>query len=54
VLDVFAEIDNVTNRGNLCCTTYLVANTASGPTLTPENSTWLPRFFLIGVTWQLP
>ena len=54
VLDVFAEIDNVTNRGNLCCTTYRVSSAAAGPTLVPEYSAWLPRFFLIGVTWQLP
>jgi TonB-dependent receptor-like protein len=53
-LDVFAEIDNVTNRGNPCCTTYLVSSSAAGPVLTPEYSSWLPRFFLLGVTWQLP
>jgi hypothetical protein len=54
VLDVFAEIDNVTNRSNLCCTTYRVLSSASGPTLVPEYSSWLPRLFLVGVTWQLP
>ena len=54
VLDVFAEVDNVTNRGNLCCTTYRVSGTGTDLALVAENSTWLPRFFLLGVTWQLP
>ena len=54
VLDVFAEIDNATNRGNLCCTTYRVSSSVAGPALTAENSPWLPRFFLVGITWQLP
>jgi hypothetical protein len=54
VLDVFAEIDNVTNHGNPCCTTYQVSGTGADTALTPEYSTWLPRFFLVGVNWQLP
>ena len=54
VLEVFAEINNVTNHGNPCCTTYGLAITGGGPTLTSEDSSWLPRLFLLGVTWQLP
>jgi outer membrane receptor protein involved in Fe transport len=54
VLDIFAEVDNATNRGNLCCTTYRVSRSGAGLALEPENSTWLPRFFLVGITWQLP
>jgi hypothetical protein len=53
VIEAFGEIQNVTNRSNPCCTTYRVSRTGAGA-LIPEYSAWLPRFFLMGVTWQLP
>ncbi|MEP7247005.1 MAG: TonB-dependent receptor, partial [Gammaproteobacteria bacterium] len=54
VLDVFGEIDNSTNHSNLCCSSYRLSGSGSGTLLAPEQSGWLPRLFLIGVTWQLP
>lgn len=53
-LEVFAEVDNVSNHGNACCVSYSVVSSGSQTTLSPETSTWLPRLYLIGVTWQLP
>jgi outer membrane receptor protein involved in Fe transport len=52
-LDAFFEIDNLTNHSNSCCSSYrLASNGLSG--LSREDSSWLPRVFLLGVTWQLP
>lgn len=52
-LDAYLEIDNLTNRDNPCCSSYRLSSTGA-PTLTRADSGWLPRVFLIGVTWQLP
>jgi hypothetical protein len=54
VLRVFLEADNVTNRGNPCCTDYRTVESPEGLDLTHEVSEWLPRIFLLGATWQLP
>jgi hypothetical protein len=53
-LEVFAEIDNVTGHANECCVSYTVTSSGPQTTLSPQTSTWLPRLYLIGVTWQLP
>lgn len=53
-LEVFGEIDNATNHGNLCCASYSVSSTGGITTLSPDTSTWLPRLYLVGVTWKLP
>jgi len=53
-LQVFGEIDNASNHGNECCVSYTVTSSGSPTSLSPETSTWLPRLYLIGVTWQLP
>ncbi|HVY82480.1 MAG TPA: TonB-dependent receptor [Steroidobacteraceae bacterium] len=52
-LDAYLEIDNLTNHDNPCCSSYRLSSTG-GPRLTREDSGWLPRVFLLGVTWQLP
>ena len=52
-LDVFFEIDNVTNHGNLCCSEYQMSSSGVGA-LSREDKSWLPRLYLLGVTWQLP
>jgi hypothetical protein len=52
-LDAFFEIVNLTSRDNPCCSSYRLSAPGSG-TLTRADSSWLPRLFLIGVTWQLP
>ena len=53
-LESFVELDNVTDHGNLCCVNYQLSETESGPRLAGDTSSWLPRFILLGVTWQLP
>jgi outer membrane receptor protein involved in Fe transport len=53
VLDAFLEIDNLTNHDNPCCSAYRLSSSGVGA-LTREDSSWLPRLFLLGVTWQLP
>jgi len=53
-LEVFGEVDNATNHGNPCCSSYAPPEDGSTGPLSRETSTWLPRLFLIGVTWQLP
>jgi len=51
VLEVTAEIDNLTNRDNPCCVAYEI-EPAGG--LAASTSAWLPRVYLLGVTWQFP
>jgi outer membrane receptor protein involved in Fe transport len=51
-LEVFAELDNLTNHANDCCVSYSVGSSAAA--LTSKISTWLPRLYLLGVTWRLP
>jgi hypothetical protein len=53
-LQVFAEIDNVTNHSNDCCVSYTVQSAGPLASLSSQTSTWLPRLYLLGVTWQLP
>ena len=54
VLQVFAEIDNLTNHSNECCVSYAVQSAGPLASLSPQTSTWLPRLYLAGVTWRLP
>ncbi len=53
-LHVFAEVDNATNHSNSCCVSYAVQSTSPVASLSSQTSTWLPRLYLLGVTWQLP
>jgi outer membrane receptor protein involved in Fe transport len=53
-IQAFVEVDNLTNHGNLCCVNYELSRTSGGPMLNGDTSTWLPRFALAGITWQLP
>ena len=53
-LQVFAEVDNLTNHSNDCCVSYIVQTAGPLATLSPQASTWLPRLYLVGVTWQFP
>jgi hypothetical protein len=53
-LQVYGEIDNLTNHGNDCCVSYTVQSTSPLVSLSPQATTWLPRLYLVGVTWQLP
>ena len=53
-LHVYGEIDNLTNHANDCCVSYTVQSSRPLASLSPRDSTWLPRLYLLGVTWQLP
>lgn len=53
-LHVYGEIDNLTNHANECCVSYTVQSGEPLPSLSSQSSTWLPRVYLLGVTWQLP
>jgi hypothetical protein len=53
-LHVFGEIDNLTNHANNCCVFYTVESAGPLPPLSSRDSTWLPRLYMVGVTWQLP
>jgi hypothetical protein len=53
-LHVYGEIDNLTNHANDCCASYEIQSADSLPALSPRATTWLPRLYLVGVTWQLP
>jgi len=53
-LHVYGEIDNLTNHANDCCVAYSVQPSGSLAALSARDSTWLPRLYLLGVTWQLP
>jgi TonB-dependent receptor-like protein len=53
-LHVYGEIDNFTNHANDCCVAYSVQQVGSLASLSSRDSTWLPRLYLLGVTWQLP
>jgi hypothetical protein len=52
-LDAFVEIDNLTNHNNPCCSEFRPSSAGAG-SFTREETSWLPRLFLLGVTWQLP
>ncbi len=53
-LRVFAEVANATDAANRCCTRYQIALPGDPASLTGEQSDWVPRYGLIGVTWMLP
>ena len=53
-LEVFAEIDNASNHANECCLSYTSSTSDTQTILSARPSNWLPRLYLIGVTWQLP
>ncbi|MEJ0037077.1 MAG: TonB-dependent receptor [Gammaproteobacteria bacterium] len=53
-LHVYGEVDNLTNHSNDCCVSYAVQSAGPLASLSPQTSTWLPRLYLLGVTWQLP
>jgi hypothetical protein len=52
-LQVFMEVDNATNRNNPCCSDYRAVESTPGVRLSRDTSGWLPRIYMLGVTWQL-
>jgi len=53
-LELFGEVDNLTNHANPCCIDVQFAGNTSRPLLERTTSVWLPRFALVGATWKLP
>jgi hypothetical protein len=53
-LQLFLEVDNLANHNNPCCSDYRATSSLGGLDLTSDQSTWLPRIFLLGASWQLP
>ena len=53
-LELFGEVDNLTNHANPCCVDVQFAGNTSRPLLERTTSVWLPRFALVGATWKLP
>jgi hypothetical protein len=53
-LELWGEVDNVTNHANPCCIDVQFAGEAQRPLLERTTSVWLPRFALVGATWKLP
>jgi outer membrane receptor protein involved in Fe transport len=51
-LELFGEITNATDHNNLCCDQYQLAS--AGASLNRSTSAWLPRVYLLGITWRLP
>jgi hypothetical protein len=53
VLDVYAEVSNVTSRDNPCCTQYSIERGSAGErVLRVEEDHWLPTVPSIGVLWR--
>jgi outer membrane receptor protein involved in Fe transport len=52
-VQLFLEIDNLANHSNPCCSDYRALTSPAGLDLTRDQSTWLPRIFLIGASWQM-
>jgi hypothetical protein len=53
-IELFGEVDNVTNHANPCCTDVQFQGEMQRPLLERTTSLWLPRFALVGATWKLP
>ncbi len=53
-LRVSGEINNLTNRNNPCCEKVSIGQSGAGSALITEPRSWLPRYILLGVAWELP
>ena len=53
-VELYGEVDNLTNHANPCCVDVQFAGDTSRPLLERTTSVWLPRFALVGATWKLP
>ena len=51
-LSLFVEISNITDRSNVCCTDWDVADDQGVPVLDPSLDYWLPRLPAVGVLWE--
>jgi len=54
-LRVYGEVNNATDHANGCCEAVAVQRTPAGVAFLERRETnWLPRYALVGVTWELP
>ena len=54
-LRLYAEVNNATDHANECCESVSVQRAAGAdPFLQRRERAWLPRYALVGVTWELP
>ncbi len=53
-LRFYGEVNNATDQANGCCEAVSVQRAAGGAvSLQRRESAWLPRYALVGVTWEL-
>ena len=54
-LRLYAEVNNATDHANECCESVTVQRPIGAePFLQRRERGWLPRYALVGVTWELP
>jgi hypothetical protein len=51
-LRTYLDIINVTQRSNPCCTEIAVQSANTNSLLSTRERNWLPRYALLGVTWE--
>ncbi len=53
-LRVWADVSNATQRMNPCCSELAVDRSGASPVLRARERGWLPRYAIVGATWELP
>jgi outer membrane receptor protein involved in Fe transport len=54
-LRLYADVSNATGRANPCCTELAVVRQAGIPiSISSRERNWLPRYAIVGATWELP
>ncbi len=53
-LRVYADASNVTQHLNPCCTELAVSRSPAGTSLQQRERGWLPRYVIVGASWELP
>jgi len=51
-LKVYGELINATDRANACCSRISLLREGESFSLSQERSNWLPRYVMLGATWQ--
>jgi hypothetical protein len=53
-LRVWADVTNATQRPNPCCSEVVVDRSGAVPSLRSRERGWVPRYAIVGATWELP
>jgi hypothetical protein len=53
-LRIWADVSNATQRLNPCCSELAVDRSGDVPVLRARERGWLPRYAIVGATWELP